>query len=119
VLSYKVGKTFTGDVLFDIQDPAYKAFTKTQRYDEFGNISLAAPWAIKGMAEQILISKSMHFRLPENVILTAKEQCTTDCIIIKTGDAMRSATSNYGNILSPACRNMIPRQIRAGKFLSR
>lgn len=94
-LSYKVGKTFTGDVLFDIQDPAYNAFTKTQRYDEFGNISLAAPWAIKGMAEQILISKSMHFRLPDNVILTAKEQCATDCIIIKTGDAMRSSTSNY------------------------
>lgn len=94
-LSYKVGKTYTGDVLFDIQDPAYNAFTKTQRYDEFGNISLAAPWAIKGMAEQILISKSMHFRLPENVILTAKEQCTTNCIIIKTGDAMRSSTSNY------------------------
>ena len=94
-LSYKVGKTFTRDVLFDIQDPAYNAFTKTQRYDEFGNISLAAPWAIKGMAEQILISKSMHFRLPENVILTAKEQCATDCIIIKTGDAMRSSTSNY------------------------
>ncbi|GKQ26566.1 hypothetical protein NUBL17187_43620 [Klebsiella michiganensis] len=94
-LSYKVGKTFTGDVLFDIQDPAYNAFTKIQRYDEFGNISLAAPWAIKGMAEQILISKSMHFRLPDYVILTAKEQCATDCIIIKTGDAMRSSTSNY------------------------
>lgn len=29
--------------MFDLTDPAYNAFTKTQRYDEFGNISLAAP----------------------------------------------------------------------------
>lgn len=94
-ISNKVDKSYTGVVMFDIGDPAYNAFSLIQRYDEFGNISLAAPWAIKGMAEQIRIKKSMNFKLMDDVILKSPEQCTSNCIIIKTGDAMRNSTINY------------------------
>lgn len=94
-ISDHVDKNFTGRLMFDITKPAYNAFSSTQRYDEFGNISLAAPWAIKGMAEQIKIKKSMNFNLKDDAILVSPSQCITDCIIIKTGDAMRKATSEY------------------------
>ncbi len=94
-LSEKVSKSYTGRVMFDITDAAYYAFTKTQRFDEFGNISLATPWSVKGMAEQIKINKSMNFTVVGDGVLTPKEQCTEDCILIKTSDYMRKATYYY------------------------
>ncbi|MDT1827726.1 glucosyl transferase GtrII family protein, partial [Acinetobacter baumannii] len=62
-ITNKIPKNYTGKLMFDLTDPAYNAFTKTQRYDEFGNISLAAPWALKGMAEEIRIMKGFNFKL--------------------------------------------------------
>ncbi|MFN1150007.1 glucosyl transferase GtrII family protein [Serratia liquefaciens] len=94
-ISNKVEKSYTGELMFDIGDPAYNAFSITQRYDEFGNISLATPWAIKGMAEQIRLKKSMNFKLTDDVILKYPEQCKSNCITIKTGNAMRDSTVNY------------------------
>ncbi|MEA4400129.1 hypothetical protein VBQ95_24540, partial [Klebsiella pneumoniae] len=64
-------------------------------YDEFGNISLAAPWALKGMAEEIRIMKGFNFKLSNNVIISETNRCIDDCMVIKTSDAMRRSTINY------------------------
>ena len=94
-ITNKIPKNYTGKLMFDLTDPAYNAFTKTQRYDEFGNISLAAPWALKGMAEEIRIMKGFNFKLSNNVIISETSRCIDDCMVIKTSDAMRRSTINY------------------------
>ncbi|HEE1066913.1 TPA: glucosyl transferase GtrII family protein, partial [Klebsiella pneumoniae] len=94
-ITNKIPKNYTGKLMFDLTDPAYNAFTKTQRYDEFGNISLAAPWALKGMAEEIRIMKGFNFKLSNNVIVSETNRCIDDCMVIKTPDAMRRSTINY------------------------
>lgn len=94
-ITNKIPKNYTGKLMFDLTDPAYNAFTKTQRYDEFGNISLAAPWALKGMAEEIRIMKGFNFKLSNNVIISETNRCIDDCMVIKTSDAMRRSTINY------------------------
>ncbi len=62
---------------------------------EFGNISLAVPWALKGMAEEIRIMKGFNFKLSNNVIISETNRCIDDCMVIKTSDAMRRSTINY------------------------
>ncbi|HBR4955348.1 TPA: glucosyl transferase GtrII family protein, partial [Klebsiella pneumoniae] len=94
-ITNKIPKNYTGKLMFDLTDPAYNAFTKTQRYDEFGNISLVAPWALKGMAEEIRIMKGFNFKLSNNVIISETNRCIDDCMVIKTSDAMRRSTINY------------------------
>ena len=89
-----IPKNYKGEVNFDIRNPAYNAFSRVQRYDEFGNISLATPWAVIGMTNYIKTQKGYSFSTiggEDKIGVTT----TGNDIIIKTGDAMRSSTYNY------------------------
>ncbi|CBX44540.1 hypothetical protein P88_00290 [Erwinia phage phiEt88] len=90
-----IPKDYTGNVMFDLSDPAYYAFEKLQVSDEFGGISSAAPWAIPGMVNYIKVKKGFKFVIPEDPIITDLNRCESDCIILKSSDALRRATSNY------------------------
>ncbi|MNT09026.1 hypothetical protein D3C72_1437890 [compost metagenome] len=93
-ISSRVDKNFNGDVFFDIKDPAFNIFTKVQRYDEFGNISLATTWSPAGMALSIKKVKGLHFNINQNNAIIEDEKCD-NCIVIKTGDIMRNAGLYY------------------------
>ncbi|CAO96173.1 hypothetical protein ETA_11270 [Erwinia tasmaniensis Et1/99] len=94
-LSAKIDREYNGKVMFDISDPAYNVFSNVQRSDEFGGISSAAPWVIKGMAEQIKKVKGYNFTIPDNYIVSENNHCDEDCIVIKPGDAMRKINIAY------------------------
>ncbi len=93
-ISSRVNKNFTGDVFFDIRNPAFNIFTKIQRYDEFGNISLATSWSPAGMALSIKKIKNLQFNVNQKNAITESDRCD-NCIIIKTGDIMRNAGMYY------------------------
>lgn len=93
-ITSKVEKDFKGDVFFDIRRPAFNIFTKTQRYDEFGNISLATSWSPAGMALSIKKVKGLQFNIRQNNAIIESDKCN-NCIIIKTGDIMREAGMYY------------------------
>ncbi|WP_213991143.1 glucosyltransferase domain-containing protein [Sodalis sp. dw_96] len=88
-LASKVDKNYTGEVMFDITDTAWNAFAPLSRYDEYGNISLATPWAPQGMALSLQRAKGYHFTMRDNVIVTPSNACRDNCIVIKTSDFMR------------------------------
>lgn len=44
-ITNKIPKNYTGKLMFDPHRSCLQCLYKTQRYDEFGNISLAAPGA--------------------------------------------------------------------------
>ncbi|MEN4908995.1 glucosyltransferase domain-containing protein [Rahnella bonaserana] len=90
-----IPKDFTGTVMFDLSNPTFYAFEKLQISDEFGGISSAAPWVIGGMAEYIKTNKGFKFNIPVNPVLSDANRCEKDCIIINTGNALRSATPFY------------------------
>ncbi|RCR73999.1 hypothetical protein DUW81_28250 [Klebsiella pneumoniae] len=78
------------------ENPASYRVVRTKSYlFNKANISLAAPWALKGMAEEIRIMKGFNFKLSNNVIVSETNRCIDDCMVIKTSDAMRRSTINY------------------------
>ncbi|CAI0763446.1 Uncharacterised protein [Serratia quinivorans] len=93
-ISSRIAKDFKGDVFFDIKNPAFNIFTKIQRYDEFGNISLATTWSPAGMALSIKKTKGLQFNVNQNNAIIDNDKCD-NCIIIKTGDIMRNAGLYY------------------------
>ncbi len=93
-ITSRVPKDFTGKVYFDITDPAFSVYTKTQRYDEFGNISSATSWAPAGMALSIKHTKGYNFSVDK--VTTPKEDIKcNNCIIIKLSDSMRKSGMYY------------------------
>lgn len=89
-----VSKDYKGTINFKIDDPAYNAFSPGQRYDEFGNISLATPWAVIGMTNRIKMKKGFSFNVISQQSDVGKNTTGKD-LFINTGDAMRQATSLY------------------------
>lgn len=90
-----IPKDFAGTVMFDLSNPTFYAFEKLQISDEFGGISSAAPWVIGGMADYIKKNKGFNFQIPVDPVVSDKNRCEKDCIIINTGNALRAATPFY------------------------
>lgn len=89
-----ISKNYKGTINFKIDDPAYNTFAPGQRYDEFGNISLATPWAVIGMTNRIKMKKGFSFNVISQQSEVGKNTTGKD-LFINTGDAMRQATSLY------------------------
>lgn len=89
-----ISKDYKGTINFKIDDPAYNTFSPGQRYDEFGNISLATPWAVIGMTNRIKMEKGFSFNVISQQSDVGKNTTGKD-LFINTGDAMRQATSLY------------------------
>jgi len=89
-----ISKDYKGVINFKIDDPAYNTFVNGQRYDEFGNISLATPWAVIGMANRIKMKKGFSYNVISQQSDVGKDTTGKD-LFINTGDAMRQATTLY------------------------
>lgn len=94
-ISNQVDKDFTGKIRFDTSEPAFNIFTHVQRYDEFGNITMATDWSMRGMAASIKAKKGFQYQIDGDMILKPDEKCESDCIVINTGDAMRMADGDH------------------------
>lgn len=94
-LSNKVPKDYTGKVMLDVSNPTFFAFEKLQVSDEFGNISSAAEWALPGMVDYLRVVKGFSFVIPSNPIISSDNPCNADCIVIKSSDALRKASTLY------------------------
>lgn len=94
-LSNKVSKDYSGKVMIDITNPTYDAFSKVQRTDEFGNISLANEWSPWGMALYLKNKKGFSFEIPYKPTIANPNQCVDNCIIISTGSAMLKSTTDF------------------------
>jgi len=94
-ISTKVDKSFTGKLMFDTSTPAFNVFSHVQFTDEFGSISLAYPWSVVGMAEYISRNKGYNFKVPHDAVISDKNPCLDNCIIINSGNAMRDASTTY------------------------
>jgi len=95
-LAENPGREYQGRLMFDISAPIYDAFSARHRYDEFGNTSLATPWAPRGIAESIRQAGGFHFTLGEESIVTPEHSCLADCIAIKTRDILKNAVLSPG-----------------------
>ncbi len=94
-LSNKVAKDYTGKVMLDISNPTFFAFEKLQVSDEFGNISSAAAWALPGMVDYLRVVKGFNFIMPFDPIVSSNNPCKGECIVIKSSDALRKASTLY------------------------
>ena len=91
----KVDKSFTGEVMVDVRERNWGAFSKVVRYDEFGENSIYAPWAIRGVLLSIKKDKGYAFQIPKDPAISEDNQCGPNCVVINPGKAMINATTNY------------------------
>jgi len=94
-IASKVDKSFTGKVMVDISNRNWGAFSKVVRYDEFGENSIYAPWASRGVLLSIAKNKGYSFSVPRNPVVSDQNQCLDNCITIKANKGMMNSSLNY------------------------
>lgn len=94
-ISNKVDKSFSGAVMVDISKRNWGAFSRIVRYDEFGENSVYAPWAARGILLTIKKSKGFSYSVPKNPVISNSNNCSENCITIQPNEAMLKSTLNY------------------------
>lgn len=91
----KIDRSYNGNLMVDIRERNWGAFSRTVRYDEFGENSIYAPWTVRGILLSIKKDKGYSYNVPEKPSVSDENRCENNCIVIKPSVAMLKATTNY------------------------
>lgn len=91
-ISSQIPQNFTGKIRFDTSSPYQNSFSELHRYDEFGHHELIEEWSLRGMAASIKKTKGFNYQIEWDMVLSKKNPCANECIVVNTGNIMRNAS---------------------------